>query len=129
MCYLCRYGLICRLHICINLPNCRALISRGKYMTETTVAAPPKLPAKPSEHQASPERRLDVGLPNLLKGLAYVVGFVGVLAGLSMLIGVGLGSQIPGVSVIIGSLWSAVWIYAFGDIVLSLRKVAFNTAK
>lgn len=95
-------------------------------MTETTS---PKLPAAPPAPRPEHIYHLDLRLPSLLKGTAFFVIFVGVLAGFSMLVGIGTGSPIPGFSVIIASLWSAVWIYAFGDIVLSLRKIASNSAK
>ena len=90
-------------------------------MSET--AAVPAVPA------AMPTRHLELGFPNFVKFVAFMIGFVGVLAGLSMFAGIGFGTPFLGTCILVGAAWSAISIYAFGDIVLSLRKITFNTEK
>jgi hypothetical protein len=91
-------------------------------MSNGAVTAPPSLNIKP-------RTRLATGLPNFLTFTAFAVGFVGALAGISMLSGIGMASPLPGIFVLIGSIWSGISIFAFADVVLSLRKIAFNTEK
>lgn len=83
--------------------------------------------AFPSTPISEPMRRLEVGLPKFFKVTAFVVGLIGVFIGLSILSSE--GGALLGIGTLIGSVWSAVSIYAFGDIVLCLRKIAFNTEK
>ena len=95
---------------------------------------PPKLPAQPPAAPAASAhndrlltRKRDGDLPGFLKTASVIVGVLGVLGGLI------LASELPtpvvGIFAGLSALGFAIGIYALGDIVLSLRRIAFNTSR
>lgn len=100
-------------------------------MNDTT---PPRLPATPpsalpasARNDRMIARKRDGDLPGFLKGAAFVVGGLGALGGLVMT--AELPTPIVGIISGLSAVGFSIGIYALGDIVLSLRRVAFNTTR
>jgi len=96
--------------------------------------APPKLPTQPPAAPPAPARndrliarKRDGELPGFLKAAAFVVGGVGALGGL--VLAAELPTPLFGICAGLSSVGFAIGIYALGDIVLSLRRMAFNTTR
>lgn len=91
----------------------------------TPPATPPAAPSKPMHSDRLLARKRDGELPGFLKATAFVVGGLGALGGL--LLAAELPTPLFGICAGLSSVGFAIGIYALGDIVLSLRRVAFNT--
>jgi len=105
-------------------------------MSDSTNTAPPTPPApaalrsRPqSQHveNSRPPERLQTWLPGFLKFVGSVVAVAGGVGGLLM--AAGASNPIPGLSAIGTSVVMGLCLFALGDIVISLRKVAINTAR
>lgn len=72
-------------------------------------------------------RKVDGELPGVLKATAFIAGVIGALVGLVLL--AELPTPALGICFGLSSLCLAIAAYALSDIVRSLRRIAFNTAR
>lgn len=93
-------------------------------------------PPPPPALTQAPERAKSAAtpgnaLPVLLKVVAGVTLFFGLLGGFGLIVGSGLdtGRANMGLALWVGSAVSAIMFWGFADVVNSLRRIALNTSK